>query len=83
VLTFAAITVDQYNYFTLNAAGLAAINTAGITKFAIVSENVRADSPPGTQLDQTNRISITTADHASGNAPQLELYASIPQAILV
>ncbi len=71
-IAFADIVGNAYNTFTLNAAGRALINKAGITKLGIREASYDAlDIEPGWLWFKHIRFDINTADHPGGNPPEL------------
>lgn len=65
------LVVDDWNTFTLNATGLAAINKTGISKFGLREGTWdRPDiEPPPSSRSQSSRFH--SADNLSGNKPEL------------
>lgn len=70
-IAWASITTSAFNDFTLNATGIAAIDTAGITKFGVRNKNYDADNnDPTWGSDLEDNININYAENGS-NIPKL------------
>ena len=73
------ITTNAYNTWTLNAAGLAAINTTGITKLALVFENDRSNTEPSPPAGSGAITTKIAGDFAgSANEPKLTVTYAVP-----
>lgn len=72
-MAIAGITTDSstFNTFTLNAAGLAAIDDAGVSKFGILGGNDLDDTEPGWVDRKQTRVDINTADLSESQGPRL------------
>lgn len=71
-ITYTGFNTSGYNDFVLNASGLAAINTSGISKFGARNTNYDvANSAPSWAASKSSRFRMCYAEYGAGYQPKL------------